>query len=53
MAGPWFTVQEEKDGWQTLDRIWLSNGKKNGIGRIQLKIRLDEPASEKSSEEDQ
>ena len=39
MAGPWFTVQQAADGWQTLDHIWVAD---NGTQeRVRVDIRLE------------
>ena len=42
MAGPWFTVQESAEGWKTLDTIWISDGEKNFLGVVELKVELEE-----------
>ena len=42
MAGPWFTVRRSGDDWQTLDTIWISNGKTNHTARIELRTAFDE-----------
>lgn len=46
MAGPWFTVQRTADDWHVLDTIWLSNGKTNDRGRVELRVELEEPSDE-------
>ena len=42
MAGPWFTVQRSGDGWQTVDRIWISNAGKNAVADVQVRVEFDE-----------
>ena len=42
MAGPWFTVQRANDGWKTLDTIWISDGRENTKGTVQLRVELEE-----------
>ena len=37
MAGPWFTVQEDKSKWQKLETIWISNGKTNELADVELR----------------
>lgn len=39
-AGPWFTVRTQEDGWQVLDRIWISNGQTDELGVIEYRSRL-------------
>ena len=43
MAGPWFTVHESDGEWKKLDQIWISNGKEDCRGEIQMRITLIEP----------
>jgi hypothetical protein len=40
VAGPWFTVQKSSDTWHTVDRIWISNGRKNSQARVEIKLKL-------------
>ena len=42
MAGPWFMVHENGDDWQTLERIWISNGVTNDFARIDVKLEFEE-----------
>lgn len=46
MAGPWFTVQAEGSGWQTLDTIWLSNGTRDVRARVQIRLELERRGGE-------
>lgn len=48
MAGPWFTVQQDGNDWHTLDRVWLSNGKKDLGAKVQIRLRLA-PATKPTS----
>ena len=41
MAGPWFTVQESGDNWQQLGHIWISNGKDDCQGDVEIKIEME------------
>ena len=43
VAGPWFTVQQTGSDWETLDRIWLSNGDRDDPAQVQVRLRLEEP----------
>jgi hypothetical protein len=45
VAGPWFTVQQAGGDWFTLDRVWLSNGKDDRGGQVQIRLRLAPPAA--------
>ena len=45
MAGPWFTVQKQGK-WETLDRIWISDGTQNIRAKLELKIELENPDHE-------
>ncbi len=40
MAGPWFTVHETGADWKTLDKIWISDGKTDCMGRIESRVVL-------------
>ncbi|MCG8587549.1 MAG: hypothetical protein MI757_22815 [Pirellulales bacterium] len=42
MAGPWFTVHKSGDDWQELGRVWISNGEEDCIGRIEIRIEMEE-----------
>ena len=46
MAGPWFTVRESGDDWQTLDTIWISNGNTNDRARVEIRLELEEAADD-------
>jgi len=46
VAGPWFTVHRTGSGWQELGQVWISNGKEDGKGRIEIRIQLVEPQNE-------
>ncbi|MCH8253151.1 MAG: hypothetical protein IID36_11925 [Planctomycetes bacterium] len=41
-AGPWFTVIRSGDDWQTLDTIWLSDGRTNEKAEVQIRLELGE-----------
>ncbi len=41
MAGPWFTVQRDGEGWQTLGQVWISDGAEDCQGKIEVKIELE------------
>ena len=43
MAGPWFTVQRSGDDWQRLGQNWISNGKQDCKGQIEIRVELDQP----------
>ena len=40
MAGPWFAVHRVGDGWKTLEKVWMSNGKKSNIALVQTRLRF-------------
>jgi hypothetical protein len=42
VAGPWFTVQRSGGDWQVLDNIWISNGKHNDRGQVELRVEFEE-----------
>jgi hypothetical protein len=42
VAGPWFAVHRSGDDWQTLGQVWISNGKHDCKGQIQIRIELEE-----------
>lgn len=42
MAGPWFTVQESGSDWQELGRVWISDGQQDCMGRIEIRLELEE-----------
>lgn len=33
-------VIESEDKWHVIDTIWLSNGEKNSMGRIEFKLQF-------------
>ncbi len=35
-------VQESGDDWQTLDRIWISNGATNDRARLDIRLEIME-----------
>ena len=41
MAGPWFVVQSEEEGWQPMGELWISDGDEDCQGRIELKVELE------------
>ena len=41
MAGPWFTVHQEGQGWQELGHIWISNGDDDCQGQVEIKIEME------------
>lgn len=41
MAGPWFAVHESGDDWQVLDDLWISDGRHDWAGRIEVRIELE------------
>ncbi len=43
MAGPWFTVHRSGDDWQTLEKIWLSNGSRTNHALVQSRLTLCDP----------
>jgi hypothetical protein len=42
VAGPWFTVHKSGDDWQELGRVWISNGHEDCIGRIEIRVEIEE-----------
>jgi len=42
VAGPWFTVHKSGDDWQELGRVWISDGQEDCIGRIEIRVELEE-----------
>ena len=42
MAGPWFTVQESGNTWETIETIWISNGDEHQRVHVQLWTRLED-----------
>ena len=42
MAGPWFTVRRSGGDWQTLGQVWISDGRRDDVGRIDLRLELVE-----------
>jgi hypothetical protein len=47
-AGPWFTVRDQDDGWQTLDRIWISNGETHEVATLEYRSILLAPDDERA-----
>lgn len=44
MAGPWFKVYLSGDEeWATLETIWISNGDKTNIAKVQGRVTFCEP----------
>ncbi len=41
MAGPWFTVQRDGEGWQKLGHVWISDGAQDCQGEIEVKVELE------------
>ncbi len=41
MAGPWFTVQRDGEGWQKLGQVWISDGAQDSQGEIEVKVMLE------------
>lgn len=41
MAGPWFTVHKTGDDWKVLDKLWISDGNTDGMGRIEARLVLE------------
>jgi len=42
VAGPWFAVHRSGDDWQDLGQVWISNGRQDCQGRIQIRVELEE-----------
>ena len=42
MAGPWFAVQRSGEDWQRLGQVWISNGRRDAKGQIEIKLELAE-----------
>ena len=42
MAGPWFAVHRSGDDWQELSGIWVSNGREDSKGKIELRVELEQ-----------
>lgn len=40
MGGPWFTVQTTQSSWQTVDTLWVSNGREDEKARLELRVSL-------------
>lgn len=49
MAGPWFTVQEYGESWNTLSSLWISNGQEDVKGRIDIRVRLTKGESQEQT----
>jgi len=41
VAGPWFTVHRSGSDWQEMGKVWISNGKEDCRGRLEIKIELE------------
>ena len=41
VAGPWFTVQRDGEGWQKLGQVWISDGAQDCQGEIEVKVELE------------
>ena len=41
MAGPWFSVHDDSDAWQTLDTLWFTDGDRRETVRVELRASLD------------
>lgn len=39
-AGPWFTVQRSGSDWQTVAKIWISDGRADGPADVQIRLAL-------------
>ena len=46
MAGPWFTVQSSRDGWQEISRIWMSDGTQDESAVVQVQVTWSDAADE-------
>ncbi len=46
MAGPWFAVLESGDTWHTLDTVTISNGSKNTLARVEIRLELEKAQSD-------
>ena len=43
VAGPWFTVKENGEGWHLFDTITVSNGAEHELMvRVEIRLRLEE-----------
>lgn len=42
VAGPWFAVHQVGAGWQTLDEIWISNGQRNNLAKVQARVTWED-----------
>lgn len=38
VGGPWFTVHESSREWQSLDRIWISDGQRDGRATVEHRV---------------
>jgi hypothetical protein len=43
VGGPWFTVQTQREDWQPVGSLWLSDGDEAGKATLELRVRLAEP----------
>ena len=42
MAGPWFVVHRSGDDWQTMGQVWISDGRHDVKGHLEVKLELEE-----------
>lgn len=42
VAGPWFTALKIGGDWQTLDKIWISNGRRSTRAVFQARLAWTE-----------
>jgi hypothetical protein len=45
VAGPWFTVTQSGDDWKQVAELYLTDGSKTVMARVEYKIELIEPAA--------
>jgi hypothetical protein len=41
VAGPWFAVLSSGDSWQTVDTIWIGDGRAHERVRVELRVDLE------------
>jgi hypothetical protein len=41
VAGPWFAVHKNGADWQRLEQVWISNGKTDCRGKIEIRVELE------------
>lgn len=46
VAGPWFAVHRDGEGWQALGQVWISDGAQDCQGKIEVKVELERLAAE-------